>query len=83
MDTAPWSGEKCPDVGPFMVGGVIPDDMDDAFVGVARLDFGEKLGSADPIDRGWLNKGRVEGFEVQCAMDVHPSAPCRGFDSRV
>ena len=29
-----------------MIGGIVPDDMDEAFVEVARLDLGEKLRGA-------------------------------------
>ena len=50
--------EECPDIRSFRTGGVIPDDMDDdmpedmddALVGVASPCPGEKLRGADPID---------------------------------
>ena len=52
MDAARWPGQKSPDIRPFMIGSVVPDDMDDALVGVARLDLGEKLRGTDPVDGG-------------------------------
>jgi hypothetical protein len=41
--------KKLSDVWPFVIGGIVPDDMDEAFVGVARLDLGEKL--RDAVER--------------------------------
>ena len=58
-----------------MVGGIVPNDVDEAFVGVARLDLGEKLRRADPVHRGGLDKGRIEILKVQRTMDVHAPAP--------
>ena len=52
--------------------------MDEAFVEVARLDLGQKLHCAHPVHSGRLNKGRIEGFQVERAMDVHTPAPCGG-----
>ena len=51
MDTTSWPCKKSPDIGPFVVGGVVPDDMNDALVGVARFDLGQKLRGTDPINR--------------------------------
>ena len=58
-----------------MIGSVVPDDMDDALVGVARLDLGEKLRGTDPVDGGRLDEGRVEGLEVYrpCLLYTSPS----------
>ena len=83
--------EECPDIRSFRTGGVIPDDMDDnmpedmddALVGVASPCSGEKLRGADPIDGRRFNKGGVEGFEVERAMDIHPSASSGGLDRGV
>jgi len=50
--------QKSPDIGAFVVGGVVPDNMNDALVGVARLDLGEQLRGTDAIDGGGLNEGR-------------------------
>ena len=87
--------EECPDIRSFRTGGVIPDDMDDnmpddmpedmddALVGVASPCPGEKLRGADPIDGRRLDKGGVEGFEVERAMDIHPSASSGGLDRGV
>jgi hypothetical protein len=59
VDAAVWSGKKSPDIWPFVIGGVVPDDMNDALFGVAGLNFGKKLRRADPVDGGWLDKGRI------------------------
>ena len=87
--------EECPDIRSFRTGGVIPDDMDDnmpddmpddmddALVGIASLCPGEKLCGADPIDGRRFDKGGVEGFEVERAMDIHPSASSGGLDRGV
>ena len=79
--------EECPDIRSFRTGGVIPDDMpedmDDALVGVASPCPGEKLRGADPIDGRRLDKGGVEGFEVERAMDIHPSTSSGGLDRGV
>ena len=50
------------------------NDVNDTFVRASRLDLGEKLNGANPIDGGWCNKGRVEGFQVQSAVNVHAAA---------
>ena len=66
------------DIGTFVVWGIVPNDVNDTFVRVSGLDFGEKLNGADPIDGGWFNEGRVKGFQVQSAVNVHAAAPrCR------
>ena len=80
MDAAVWPCEESPDIWSFVVGGVVPDDMDDALVRIARLDPGEELCGTDPIDGRGFDKGRVEGFKVKRTMDVDPSAPCGGLD---
>ena len=64
--------------GAFVVSGIVPNDVNDTFVRTSRLDLGEKLNGANPIDGGWFNKGRVEGFQVQSAVNVHTPTPrCR------
>ena len=40
MNAAVFARQECSDIGAFVVRGVVPDDMDDALVGVARLGFG-------------------------------------------
>ena len=77
MDTAGCPCKKSPDIGPFMVGGVVPDDMNDALIGVVRFNLGQKLHRTDPIDAQRLNKGRIESLEVQGAMNVHAATPRR------
>ena len=48
------AGEKSPDIRAFVAGGIVPDDVDQALVGVVRLNFGEKLGCADAVDGDWV-----------------------------
>ena len=83
MDTTSWPGKKSPDVWSFMVGGVVPDHMNDALVGVARFDLGQKLRGTDPINRCGLNKGRIEGLKVHSPMNVHTSTPRRAENRRI
>jgi hypothetical protein len=64
MDTASCPGEEGSDIGPFVVGNVVPDDMNDALIGVTLLDLGQKLCCTDPINGCGLDKGCIEGFEV-------------------
>ena len=40
MNAAVFARRERSEIGAFVVRGVVPDDMDDALVGVARLDFG-------------------------------------------
>ena len=75
VDTAASSCQKSPDIRPFVVGGIVPDHVYDALVGVALLDFGEQLRGTDPIHRSGLDKGCIEGFEVHSAMNVYTTAP--------
>ena len=49
--------EERPDVWPFMVGGIVPNYMNEALVGIASFNLSEKLRGADPIDDDWLDKG--------------------------
>ena len=76
MDTASCLGEEGSDIGSFVVGSVVPDDMNDALVRVALLDLGEKLHGTDPVDGCGLDKGCIESFEVYSPMNVHTTAPC-------
>jgi hypothetical protein len=77
MDTASCPGEEGSDIGTFVVGSVVPDDMNDAFVRVARFDLGQKLCCTDPINGCGLDEGCNEAFEVHSPMNVHTTAPCR------
>ncbi len=65
MDTASCPCEEGSDIWPFVVGSVVPDDMNVALIGVARLDPGQKLDGTDPINGCGLDKRCIEGFEVQ------------------
>ena len=80
MDAAVRPCKECPNIGPFVIGGIVPDDMDQSFVRVARFNFGEQLRSTHPIDGGWFDKRRVEGFKIERFMDIHAASPCSGWD---
>ena len=83
MDTTIWPREEFSDIRPFVIGGIVPDDMDQSLVRVACFNLGEKLCGADPIDGRGLDKGCVEGFQVDRTMDINPAAGCRGRDCRI
>ena len=76
MDTTSWPGKKSPDIGPSVAGDVVPDDMNDALVGVALLDLGEKLGSTDPINGSTVRQKvhrRFRGAQPhECSHDHAP-----------
>ena len=78
MNATVFARQERSDIGAFVVWGIVPNDVNDTFVRVSRLDLSEKLNGANPINGGWFNKGRVEGFQVQSAVDVHAPTPrCR------
>ena len=78
MTATVFAQQKRSDIGAFVVWGIVKNDVNDTFVRVPRLDLSEKLNGANPINGGWFNKGRVEGFHVQSAVDVHAPTPrCR------
>ena len=64
MNATVFARQERSDIGAFVVWCIVPNDVNDTFVRVSGLDFGEKLNGADPIDGGWFNEGRVEGFQV-------------------
>ena len=43
MDAAIFVREKSPDIRPFVVGSVVPDHVDDAFILIVGLNFGLQL----------------------------------------
>ena len=75
MDTASCPGKEGFDIGPFVVGRVFPDDMNDALVGFARFDLGQKLRFTDPINGFGLDKRCVEVLKIQSAVDVYAPTP--------
>ncbi|SUZ34145.1 hypothetical protein ROE7235_03928 [Roseibaca ekhonensis] len=77
MDTAGCPRKKSSDIRSFMVGGVVPDDVNDTLVGVALFDLGQKLHGTDPINGRGLDKRCVEGFEVHSPMNVHTTTSRR------
>ena len=62
MNATAFARQERSDIGAFVVRGIVPNNVNDAFVGVSDLGFGEKLNRADPIDGGWLNEGRIKVF---------------------
>jgi len=64
VDAAVFSPEEGAHVRASVVGGVVPNHVDFALVGVARLDLGEQLHRALAIDGRGLDEGRIEGLEV-------------------
>ena len=82
MDTTILPCEKLSDIRPFVIGGIVPDDIGSMLVRVACFNLGEKLCGADPVGGRWLGKGCVESFQVDRAMDINPAAACRGRDCR-
>ena len=75
MNATVFARQERSDIGAFVVWGIVPNDVNDTFVRVSSLDFGEKLNGADTINGGWFNEGRVEGFQVQSAVNVHAPTP--------
>ena len=53
MDTTLWPCEKFSDIGRFVIGGIVPDDMDQSLVRVACFNLGETLCGTDTVDGRW------------------------------
>ena len=70
VDAALRPCEKFSDIRAFVVGSVVPDHVDQAFIGVTCLDSGEKLRGADPVDGGRFTKGCIEVLKIERTMDV-------------
>ena len=62
----------------FVTGGVVLNHMDHSFIRVARLNLDEKMCGIGAVHNGRLNKGRVESFKVERAMDVQALTPFGG-----
>ena len=80
MDPAVRPCRKIPDIRAFVTGCIVPEHMpehmNDALVGVAVFDPGQKLRGTGPIDSGWFDKGRIEGLKIERPMNVDASTPC-------
>ena len=83
MNATVFARQERSDIGAFVVWGIVPNDMNDPFVRVSGLDFGEKLNGADPIDGSWFNEGRVKGFQIQSTVNVHAPTPRCCLDNGV
>ena len=55
MNATVFARQERSDIGAFVVWGIVPNDVNDTFVRVSRLDLGEKLNGANPIDGEWLD----------------------------
>ena len=64
MNATFFARQERSDIGAFVVWGIVPNNVNDTFVGVSDLGFGEELNRADPIDGGWFNEERIKGFQV-------------------
>ena len=74
MDAATFAREKSPDIRPFVVGGVVPGHVDDAFILIAGLNFGQQLHGTHAIHCERRDERRIKGFKVQCAVNVDAGA---------
>ena len=74
MDAAVFVREQSPDIPPFVVSGVVPDHVDDAFILIAGFNFSQKLHSTHAIHCDWRDERRIKGFKVQCAVNVDAGA---------
>jgi hypothetical protein len=77
MASANCLGKKGPDIGPFVVGGVVWDDMNDALIGGALFDLGQKRHGTDAIYGRGLDQRGFEGLEVHSPVIVQTTTPRR------
>lgn len=83
VDAAVFAREKSPDIRPFVVSGVVPDHLDDAFILIAVLNLGQQLHGTDATHCDRHDERRIKGFKVQRAVNVDAGATCRGFERGV
>jgi len=74
VDAAVFAREKSPDIRPFVVSGVVPDHVDDAFILIAGLNLGQQLHGTHAIHCDRRDERRIKGFKLQCAMNVDTGA---------
>ena len=73
-----------PIIWPFVIGGIDPDDLNQLLARVAGFNLGEKLFGAAPVDGRWLDKGYIDGFQVDWrATDINAATACRSRDCRI
>ena len=70
--------QELSDICSFVIGGVVLNHMDHSFIRVARLNLDEKMYGIGAVHNGRFNKGRVESFKVERAMDVQAPTPFGG-----
>lgn len=58
MNATVFARQERSDIGAFVVWGIVPNDVNDTFVRVSRLDLSEKLNGANPIN-WWLVQQRA------------------------
>ena len=87
LDAAIGARRECPHVWSFVVGSVVPGDVDAVLFGVSGLDFSQQLHRTFAIERDRFNdrfdEGCIEGFQVHRTVDVDPVAPGGGLHRRV
>ena len=64
MNATVFARQERADIEAFVVWGIVPNDVNNTFISAPRLDLGEKLNGANPIEGGWFNKGRVVGRQL-------------------
>ena len=52
MNATVFARQERSDIGAFVVWGIVPNDVNDTFVRVSRLNLGKKLNRANPIGGG-------------------------------
>lgn len=70
VDAAVFARQEAPHIRPFVVGGVVPDHVDDAFILVACLDFGQQLHGTHAVHCDRRYERGIEGLKVQRAVNV-------------
>ena len=80
VDAAVFAREKSPDIQRFVVNGVVPDHVDDAFILIAALNLGQQLHGTHATHCDRHDERRIKGFKVQRAVNVDAGATCRGFE---
>ena len=75
VDAAVFVREKSSDIRRFVVSGVVPDHVDDAFILISGLNLGQQLHGTDAIHCDRRDERRIKGFKVQCAVNVDTRPP--------
>ena len=79
VDAAVFAREKSPDIRPFVVSGVVPDHVDDAFILIAVLNLGQQWHGTHAIHCDRRDERRIKGFKVQRAVNVDAGTACAKY----